>query len=200
MANEYVSAAVLKATLSLTGETYADADVAVAVEAASRMVDAECDRRFYKDSADTTRYYSPRSSGWVAIDDLADLTTLATDADGTNTYATAWTESTHFTFEPANAETNGRPRTMIRVRAAGGLWFPTGYPNSVRVVGKFGWDATPPQVVSATSIIASRLLRRMREAPFGIVTAGIDEGVAMRLGRIDPDVAALLRPFVRLAV
>lgn len=200
MANEYLTSVELKATLSLTGETFADADVALAVESASRMVDMECDRRFYKDAADATRYYTPRSNGFVVIDDLADLTSLATDADGTSTYATAWTEGTHFTFEPANAETNGRPRTLIRVRTAGGIWLPTQYPNSVRVVGKFGWDLVPSQVKTATSITAHRLLRRMREAPFGIVTVGIDAGAAMRISRIDPDVAALLAPFKRLSV
>ena len=50
----------------------------------------------------------------------------------------------------------------------------------------------------ATLIIASRLLRRVREAPFGVISFGL-EG-AMRIARTDPDVTALLAEFDRAPV
>jgi hypothetical protein len=37
----------------------------------------------------------------------------------------------------------------------------------------------------------------VREAPFGIVTVGIDQGAAMRIARTDPDVYALICNYTR---
>jgi hypothetical protein len=51
----------------------------------------------------------------------------------------------------------------------------------------------PTEVQQACQIIAAKLLIRVREAPFGILTFGTDAGVAMRrLAEIDPDVSMLL--------
>lgn len=197
MANEYVTSAELKATLSLTGETFADADVAVAVEAASRAVDQLCGRHFYK-SVSETRYYTPLSASLVVIDDLADFTTLDTDHDGDGTFEEAWTENTDFVFEPLNAEADGWPRTRIKLHPSSTVGFPVGYPRSVKLVGLFGWDAVPPAVAQATSIVAAQLLKRSREAPFGVVALGIDS--AARIARFDPQVAMLLDPLRRLTV
>jgi hypothetical protein len=57
----------------------------------------------------------------------------------------------------------------------------------------------PEDIKTATSILAAKLVRRVREAPFGIVTAGVDQGEAMRISRTDPDVYTLLQPYSRLA-
>jgi hypothetical protein len=69
-------------------------------------------------------------------------------------------------------------------------------PSSVAVTGQFGWPAVPAQVIEATTILATRLLRRAREAPFGVVGLGID-GAAVRISRFDPDVGFLLDPLVK---
>jgi hypothetical protein len=69
----------------------------------------------------------------------------------------------------------------------------------VKLTGQFGWTILPEAVKAATSILAAKLLRRVREAPFGIVTAGIDQGVAMRIARTDPDVYSLIAPYSRHA-
>lgn len=195
MANEYVTSAELKATLTLTGETFADADIDRALESASRAIDDVCGarRRFYKDGSDQTRYYTPSGRRLVVIDDLADFTTLHTDEDGDGVFETAWTENTMFVFEPLNAELDGQPRQLIR--AVNWEIFPAAA-RSVRVVGKFGWDATPPAIKTATTILATILLKRMREAPFGIVNLGVD--TAARIARFDPQVSMLLDPYRRL--
>jgi hypothetical protein len=44
------------------------------------------------------------------------------------------------------------------------------------VTGQFGWSTSPEDIKAATSILAAKLFKRVREAPFGIVTVGIDQG------------------------
>lgn len=196
MANEYVTQAALKATLSLTGETFADADIDAALEAASRSVDGHCRRRFYADAdVNQIRYYSPFSKSLLPIDDLVTLTTLKTDPGGDGTFEETWTLNTDFNLLPLNPElidaTNRWPSTQIETHPLGSFYFPTSYPRSVQVTGKFGWAAVPPQVKEATTILAHRLLKRAREAAFGVVGLGL-EGGAVTISKTDPDLAGLL--------
>jgi hypothetical protein len=62
------------------------------------------------------------------------------------------------------------------------------------LTGRFGWEETPEGVKQATTIIASQVLKRIREAPYGIVSFG---GEAMRLSRFDSDVERAMRPYNR---
>lgn len=200
MANEYVTVSELKASLTMGGTSFADADLALAAEAASRSIDNVTGRRFYSDAdADQQRFYSAASSGYLRIDDLVELTALETDPTGDGSFPDAWTANTDFTLEPLNADALGRPFDVIRLRYGGGYRFSPYYTRSIRVTGKFGWPAVPPEIKQAASILAARLLVRGREAPFGIVTVGVDEGAAMRIARTDPDVAVLTGPYVRNA-
>lgn len=195
MANEYVSATTLKATLNATGTSFADADIANAIESASRAVDAICGRRFYTTATDEVRYFTPTGTPKLRVGDLVSITELATDTYGDLAYVNVWSGTTDYYLGPDNADLDGRPWQYIIRRPGAGYWFVQS-PRSVRITGKFGWSTAPPPVVTATSILASRLLRRMREAPFGIVTVGGDVGAVMRIAR-DNDVTLLLAPYVR---
>ena len=197
--NGYVELEAVKSTLELSGTSFADPDIRAAILAASRGVDDYCNRRFWKDTADTTRYYTPLRADRVMIDDLADLTSVKLDEDGDGVWETTLTENTHFVFLPLNAETDGWPRTGIKIDYRSSATLRPGDQRSVQVVGKHGWDAVPSPIAEATTILASRLLKRSREAPFGVVALGVD-GAAVRISRTDPDVALLLDPYVRLAV
>lgn len=200
MANEYVSAATLKTTLGITVSTF-DTDITTACSAASKGIDQACNRRFWAD-ADTAqvRYYSPPSSRVLAIDDLITLTSLLTDLDGDGTFETTLTNNTDFVLEPLNAaaETPARPYNRVRLHPRSSAYWPR-YPRSVKVTGKFGWAAVPDEIVRATTILATKLFKR-QEAPFGIVTAGVDDVTAMRIATSDPDVRFLIGPYVRLTV
>lgn len=198
MAHEYATSTTLKHALSLAGETFVDPEIALALSAASRAVDNHTHRRFYPDEdALQERYYTPEDRGFVVIDDLAELTSLHTDPLGDGTFGDSWTQDSDFTLEPLNAEADGRPWDAIQVHPRTSLRLPVGYPRSVKVIGQFGWATAPEAVTEATMIIASRLIKRVREAPFGVVTAGIEEGAFMRLARVDPDVSSLLATYVR---
>lgn len=199
MATDYLTSAEMKATLSLTGQSFADADIAAAITAASRMVDGACDRRFYLDAdALQVNYYTPDSLRRVMIDDLVVLTSLKIDRGGTGSFTETWTLNTDFVLEPLNAPTDfvASPYESVHVRSLAGRWLPSWVERSVQVTGQFGWPAVPQPVKTATSLLANRMLKRVREAPLGIVAVGV-EGTAMRLARTDPDVAALLAPYYR---
>ncbi len=195
MANEYVSLDELKASAELVGFSFADYDARKALGAASRGIDEYCGRRFWSDTGTTNvRYFTPLDSGCVSIDDAITVGTVQVDYDGDGTCETTWA-ATDFSLYPLNAAADAKPYEEIRARP----WTPRGFPcwnGSVKVTGQFGWTAVPDQVVEATTIIATKLLKRAREAPFGVVGLGIDN-VAVRIARTDPDICFLLDPLIR---
>lgn len=185
--NAYIELEELKSSKELTGKNYADLDIQKAILAASRGIDQVLGRRFYPDGdADQVRYYTPTGPGRLWIDDLVTLTELATDAAGGTTFADVWTVNQDFVLEPFQAAAAGHPYTSITVHPAGSKRLPCGYPRSVRVTGKFGWAAAPPQVKTLTAIIAARLVKRTREAPAGIIAFGI-EGAVVRASAFASD-------------
>lgn len=195
--HEYVSVEELKETLGLAGQRFADSDIQIAVSAASRAIDEMTGRRFYPDATDQTREFVPMNPGYCAIDDLSTFTSLA--AQGAT-----WVNGTDFYLEPLNAADEGKAWTGIRT-----IWKPFLYDASssspsapgpdarVTVTGKFGWAAPPPEIIQATRILATRLMRRSREAAFGVLGLGMD-GAAVRIAREDPDVAMLIQPYIRM--
>ena len=196
MANEYASSSELKATLSLSNETFADDDIALALTAASRAVDSVCDRRFWADAnANQIRYYTPQAADRVWVDDVVTLTEVAVDTGGDGTFSETWTANTDYIAEPLNAAADGWPWTSLHVHPRSSRYLPTYYPRSVRVTGKFGWSAVPEPVEQATKIVAAKLVKRSREAPFGVIAAG---ELPMRIAQNDPDVQLLLAQFVRV--
>lgn len=196
--NEYVQLDALKDTLELSGTTFVEADATAALTAASRAIDNYCGRRFYLDESDQSRYYSPWSGDQLWIDDLSTLTSLASDPGGDNTFEDTWTVNVDFVLEPRSAAADGFPYTSVRrLRGAANFrGFTTWTADTVKITGKFGWSEPPAPVIEATTILATRFLRRAREAPFGIITVGLDAGAA-RISRLDPDVRMLLDPYTR---
>lgn len=196
MASDYLTSNELKATLELTGESFADDDIELAITAASRAIDNLTGRRFYADSdANQVRYYSPTDPDVLWVDDLVTLTTLEVDTGEDGTFEETWTANTDFYLEPLNAAADGWPYTFLVVNTRSSVYFPVAH-RSVKVTGKFGWSVVPDAVKQAAKISAAKLLKRSREAPFGVVGFGAD-GVAVRIGSNDPDVMTLLSPFIR---
>jgi len=197
--SDYVVLDDLKASLDLAGETFADADLTLAISAASRAIDELTGRRFYPDAdAAQVRKFLPLNSGYCILDDLCTFTSLTFLGD-------TWTLDQDFYLEPINAAADGRPWTSIRAIARPFIYTLAdispgwvGFDGRITVTGKWGWAATPPQVQEAAGILASRLMRRAREAPFAVL-GGFD-GEAVRLARFDPDVAMLVDPFTKSVI
>lgn len=195
--NAYIEVEDFKQTAELTGTSFADIDIRGAILAASRAIDQACNRRFYPDSdASQVRYYSPHRADHVYVHDLITLTSLKTDDGDDGTFEETLT-STQYVLEPLNASADGRPYDAIRLRPTSTEQFTTAYPKSVEVTGKFGWSAAPAPVIEATRILAAQLLKRKRDAPFGVVGSSF-EGGAVYIARSDPHLQVLLEPYVRL--
>ncbi len=193
----YITVADLKAELGITVTTY-DTVLARNVESASRGVDGACDRRFWLDTVDVTRLYTPNpGSNALPLDDgLVTVTSLKTDTDGDQTFSTTLARNLDYFLEPINAAVDNPAKPYTRVKLNTHRGWPTGF-QSVQIVGRFGYPAIPSDVASATMILA-QILHKRKDAPFGIVVAGVDEPTAMRIAQTDPTIRGLLNPFMRL--
>lgn len=193
--SDYITLDEFKVSSELVGFTFADYDARIAIAAASRGIDEYCGRTFGT-ATTTDRYYSPLDSCSLDVNDLTSVGTFQIDADGDGTFETTWTENVQFILAPLNAAADGKPYEEIQVRRNSYAYLPC-FERSVKITGAFGWPATPDPVKQATTIITTRLLKRAREAPFGIITITGTESSAVHVARTDPDTAFLLDPFVR---
>lgn len=169
-----------------------DSLIEMSIEAASREIDAYCQRVFYPTTA--TRTYRCDSNFLLEIDDLISLTTLKTTAQ--TAWDTTW-GAADYQLEPTNGIVGGLTQPYTRVRAIGNFTFPI-MPNvTVQIAGVFGWSAVPIDVRLACVILSQRLFKRF-DSPLGVVGMG-DLG-AIRVSRIDSDVHALLAPYAKVSI
>lgn len=190
-ANAYVTLAELKASLQLTTETFADDDLARAINASSRLIDEWCGRFFYETSSQA-RTFTATSPAKVYTDDITAVTSLDTDDNGNGTYGVAWA-SGDYRLEPSNADVDAEPYTRILAAPLQPRSFPA-YRQGVQVTGTFGWPSIPDLVVEACRIQSSRLLKRTRDAPFGVAGVNFEGGGIRLLNRLDADVELMLKP------
>lgn len=173
-----------------------DAELLLALGAASRSIDHHCDRTFGPAGDDAAVWYgdlscwnSPyRNAFLVRVPDLMDTDDLAVDLDldDSGTWATPVIGAVP---GPVNAPYEGKPWQYLTLPAGTSY---TATPGAVRVTAKFGWTAVPDDVREACLLQAHRLFRR-RDAAFGIAGSP-DMGNELRLlTKLDPDVAVLLR-------
>lgn len=190
--NGYCTLEQIKASAGIT-DTVDDTLLELAVEAASREIDSATERQFFQTSA--TRIYTPRDSFVTEIDDLVSLTTLKTSSAADGTFDETWT-STDYQLEPLNGLAGGIEVPANQIRAVGDYTFPlSGGEATVQVVGTFGFSSVPTAITQATVILGSRIFKR-NDSPLGVAGFG-DIGV-IRVGRLDPDVEALVMPYKKI--
>jgi hypothetical protein len=168
--NQYVSVEELKDALTLSGESYADADIARALAASSNVVDELCQTSFAQVTA--TRKFTPVGANYLRTGPLSAITALTNDA-------VAWTEGTNYFIDGGDT-----------LRTLFGYTFSRA-PQAVSISATFGVSPVPGEIKEAVQIIAVQVLRRVREAPFGILATAVD-GPAIRLRGFDPQVDQLL--------
>ena len=195
--NGYCSLADLKAALRVQ-DSIDDSLLELAIESASREIDGYCERVFYSTSA--TRVYAPTNICRVTTDDIISVTTLKSSSDGV-TYDITW-QTSDYQLEPLNGVAGGLVTPYTRIRATGNYLMPTFSVGTfyelealIQVVGVFGWSAIPAAIRQATVILAMRLFKRL-DSPMGVISNDLG---SMRVGRVDPDVEALLSPFRKVS-
>lgn len=197
-APDYCTSAELKSYTRID-DNVDDAQIALAVSAASRAVDQYTNRQFGLVAAPEARYYTAFYHRvlcrWVVdIDDLMTVTGLEVNADRQDdgTYEDAIDE---YALRPVNAAPTGMPWTRIVVHPTS-TNLPSGRDAAVEVTARFGWTDVPVPVKQATLIQANRILER-RNSPYGIAGSP-DTGSELRLlAKVDADVAVILGPHVR---
>lgn len=193
MAADYATMAELKAQLGIEeDDTSRDARAGRAVRAASRAIERACGRRFWLDEDAQTRTYRlegrtvrDADGALLLVDDIGDTGGLLVEA-GTGS---SWAAVADFETHPDNALADGKPVTGLFRPSA--TWGRAG--TRVRVTARFGWPAVPDDIAEAALIQASRLFKRA-DSPEGVM--GSSEWGVVRLSRRDPDVWALIEPYI----
>ena len=192
----YSTLATVKEYLGLDGTDSEDDQVTAALNAADDRIDKWCGRTFAVAAAVSTRTCGPWDGSLVRLPaelfKLDDLVVKVDTADD-GVYDTTLTAAEYF------VRGDQAPyRDLIRVS---GVWpQPRSGRPSVEVEGFYGYEtAVPEAVVQASTMLAARLYQR-RSSPLGF-QAGIGAELgAVRVSRMDHDVAALLTGYRRLAV
>ncbi len=196
-APDYITLAELKATMHLSGTTQ-DADLQSAITAASRAIDQMCDRFFYPvdPTNDQTRAFWPDNPGFVIIDDLYAFTSLSAQNS-------TWALDQDFMLQPLNAAQDGEPWTSLKTIARPFIFTRSevapgwaGFDGRIYVTGKFGWPATPPGIIQATTLLARKMFERNTKSPFAVVGLAPD-GAVIRTGSYDKEFMDLVGPFQR---
>ncbi|WP_460067382.1 phage gp6-like head-tail connector protein [Streptomyces sp. YKOK-I1] len=192
MANEYVTLYELRRQFGLEPDDESrDAELDRVRASASRSIDKATGRRFWLDEAPVQRTF--RLAGRVVCEDDGDLLLVDDIGDATGLVVetgsgSSWTAITGYETQPDNALADGRPITGL---LRSGSWGST--TTRVRVTARFGWPAVPEDIHEAALIQASRLYKR-KDSPEGII--GSAEWGVRNLSRRDPDVWALIEPFI----
>lgn len=195
VANGYASLAEVKAAARIS-DTVDDALLEIAIESASRAIDGHTHRNFYvAGTAATARVFAASNSDFVWVDDFASTTgfVLATSDNLDAVFSTTWTAS-DYQLEPLNGVSEGVSWPYTRIRSTGNKGFPYGSNLAgVQVTARWGWTAVPTAIKQACIILAGRQFKRY-DSPLGV--AGFGDLGAMRVSRVDPDVATLIEPYV----
>lgn len=203
--NGYCDGTQLKAALGIpSSDTGDDAALERAIESASRLIDRYCSRFFYDSGSATAKKFRADDPWVLPVPDFSTTTGLVvkTDTTGDGSYDTTWSSTgspADYQVEPFDADDDGWPYTSIV--ATDDKTFPTGGRlPAVQVTAQWGWTAVPEPVVEACIIQASRIFKRVREAPFGVAALTID-GAGIRItSRLDPDVQLMIDGYRRLRI
>lgn len=198
--NGYCSLQEIKAAARIT-DSVDDSLLELSVEAASRQIDRACDRIFYN-AGTATRVFLPTDPYATEIDDAISISAVKTSSSADGNFDVTWSSS-DYELQPLNGRVGGSYWPYTDIKAIGDYLFPVWTTNTtnsneatVQVTGVWGWTAVPVDIKQATILLAMRQFKRY-DSPLGV--AGFGDIGAIRVGRIDPDVDALIHPFKKIS-
>jgi hypothetical protein len=187
---------------SSTDTTY-DATIAGFITAASRLIDKCVGREanWFSTTDEETRYFDGSGEVIQDIDEIHTLTSVSiSDAGGTSsTSYEAITLDTDYYVSPYQYDQLGVPINRLIMDFNGDEYTWPHFRKAVKVVGQFGYSATPPDDVKlACKIQATKYFARAKQmyqnAGGGSVTGQL---VYSRIAKeLDPDVKILLESYI----
>lgn len=200
LVNAYTTVEDLRTRMGDAGSTADTTELENAINSASRAIDDYTGRRFWLDSAVTTRVYRPVDPDMVWVQDIGSTSGLVieTDDDDDGTFETTW-DSDDYELQPDNADALGASGyAWWRILAVDDRLFPVlTRRRSLRVTAKHGWSAVPSGVRDACLLLSYTLYKR-RESANGY--AGMTDFGPARVLRFDPHYGQLLGPYFKHTV
>jgi hypothetical protein len=194
--NGLCSLSDVKTAMSIYDSTD-DGRIELAINTASRMIEAACNRRFYQDASVSARTYVATNYGLTLVDDISTTTglILETDNGALGTFDETWTTA-DYQLEPLNGVIDGQSWPYTQIRAIRSLTFPFDYGQAlVRVTARWGWASVPDPIKQA-GIIQSIAIFKAAEAPFGALGLA-DTGILRIRTGLHPTAQALIEPYRR---
>lgn len=189
--NGYATLAEVKTSLKIN-DTIDDSILEMAIESASREIDAYTARYFYNGGT-AVKYFAAEDNYTTLTEDLQSVSELATSVNADNVFDTVWS-ATDYQLQPVNGRSNGIASPYTSIRALTTYYFPVwNNMTLVKVTGVWGWASVPIAIKQATILLAARIYKRS-DSPLGIAGFG-DMGVMRVSNQIDPDVAQLVNPY-----
>lgn len=148
--NLYATLGAAKSVLGLSSTTY-DARLLVHLDDASRRIESFCGRVFWTEIA--TRYFDGRCGTKLYIDDVLNLSAIATDSERDNTFdGETWTLGTDCAYWPPNTW----PKIGLLALPDGSYAW-AGYEYYVKLTGTWGYGdgkrAFPWDAFTATATV-----------------------------------------------
>ncbi len=198
----YATLANLKAAVGISDATD-DTLLQMALDAATTLIDDHTNRTFVVAGSATTRYFTASSGTRVEIDDVYTGTGLVVTSYNVAVPAAVAYVSAGYLLGPVNAVAEGRPWTFLTHAAGWNTGAPWGgylstSTDAIGVTARWGFAATVPTAIGQACLLqASRIFAR-RHSPYGVSGSPEMGGELRLLAKVDPDVAVLLRPYVRM--
>lgn len=152
---------------SSTDTTY-DTAIGSMITAASRLIDKEVGREanWFASTDEETRYYDGSGEVTQEIDECHTLTSLSVSEAGSIVVSeyTDWTLDTDYYVSPYNYSALGLPIDRLIADWNGAKYKFPRYRKCIKVVGQFGYSATPPEDIKmACKIQAVRWFSRAKQ-------------------------------------
>jgi hypothetical protein len=152
---------------SSTDTTY-DTAIGSMITAASRLIDKEVGREanWFSSTDEQTRYFDGSGEVTQEIDECHTLTSLSVSEAGSIVVSeyTDWTLDTDYYVSPYNYSALGLPIDRLIADWNGAKYKFPRYRKCIKVVGQFGYSATPPEDIKmACKIQAVRWFSRAKQ-------------------------------------
>lgn len=206
---DYCTLAQVKANpdlgLSATDSSI-DYDVVLSslITEASRLIDQQVGKwaNYFYPSSDTETRYFTGDEDCLEIDEAVSITSVAVSEGGeiTSTGYTAWA-ATDYILGPDNYTAKSEPIRTITIDTLNGTHYSFyGYRRGVKVVGIFGYSATPPAEIRRACIIQTVSMFMQDKQGWRDAGASAELGQLVYNRNIHPVAAEILQQYKNKAI